>query len=125
MPKSIQWKELYLADNAGSSNMHRPPLDLVDKTCPVLHNNEAIVHSLRFGMSHSSDVMDLLWHLFLCAAKFNLIASAKHVPGIHNTIAVSLSCFKCRFSDKKHRWRMCTQLSLPTCPHRTYEDHLL
>ena len=69
-----------------------PTLD--KKAYPILCDNEAIVHSLTSGTSCSPDVMDLLRRLFLCAAKFNFTASAKHVPGIHNTIADSLSCFQ-------------------------------
>ncbi len=38
-----------------------------------------------------------------CAAKkFNFTASVKHVPGIHTTMADSLSHFQMQISDKKH-----------------------
>ena len=90
MPKSIQWKELYPIVTAAATWGHL----WSTKRILFLCDNEVVVHCLRSGTSHSSDVMDLLRRLFLCAAKFNFTASAKHVPGIHNTIADSLSRFQ-------------------------------
>ena len=83
--------ERAVPNGTGSHNMG-PTLD--KKAYPILCDNEAIVHSLTSGTSCSPDVMDLLCRLFLCAAKFNFTASVKHVPGIHNTIADSLSRFQ-------------------------------
>ena len=90
MSKSIQWKELYpivLAAVTWGQLWTR-------KRILFLCDNEAVVHSLTSGTSRSPDVMVLLRRLFLCAAKFNFTASAKHVPGIHNTVADSLSRFQ-------------------------------
>lgn len=58
-----------------------------------LCDNEAVVAILRSGTSRSSDIMELVRSLHLCAATFNFYYSAKHVPGIDNSIADSLSRF--------------------------------
>ena len=85
--KSIQWKELYpivlAAATWGSQWSTKRILFLCD--------NEAVVSILRSGTSRSPDIMSLIRYLHLYAAKYHFSPSAKHVPGIHNSVADALS----------------------------------
>ena len=116
LPKSIQWKELYPIVLAAATWGHL----WSTKRILFLCDNEAVVHCLTSGTSHSSHVMDLLRRLFLCAAKFNFTASAKHVPGIHNTIADSLS----RFQMQVFRQEAPSADAHPTTPAHIPSQHI-
>ena len=56
-------------------------------------DNQSVVAIISSGTSKDRSLMKLLRELFLCAAKFNFKVAAKHVQGIKNGIADSLSRF--------------------------------
>ena len=84
---SIQWKELYpivlAAATWGPYWSKRRILFLCD--------NQAVVSILQSGTSRSTEIMSLVRSLHLCAARYNFSHFAKHVPGVDNSIADSLS----------------------------------
>ena len=87
--KSIQWKELYpIVIAAATWGNHWST-----KRVLFLCDNQAVVSILQSGTSHSPEIMELVRSLHLCAAKHNFYHSAKHVPGIDNSVADSLSRF--------------------------------
>ena len=87
--RSIQWKELFPIVLAAAT--WGPQWST--KRILFLSDNEAVVAALSSGTSHSPDIMSLIRTLHFCAAKHNFTASAKHVPGTHNSIADALSRF--------------------------------
>ncbi|RXN16328.1 poly [Labeo rohita] len=69
-------------------------------------NNEAIIHCINKGRSHSPALMPLLRHLIWTLAHDQFIITAKHVPGSKNQIADSLSLvLPSRSSDCWHQRR--------------------
>ncbi|MGL4283697.1 MAG: hypothetical protein ACRCSI_08810, partial [Eubacterium aggregans] len=62
-------------------------------------DNEATVHCINKGRSHSSALMPLLRRLIWISAHDQFIINAKHIPGSKNLIADSLS----RFAFQKFR----------------------
>ncbi len=56
-------------------------------------DNQSVVAVISSGTSKDSRLMQLLWELFLCAARFNIKVMAKYVPGKQNAITDSLSRF--------------------------------
>ena len=54
-------------------------------------DNEAVVHIINTGTSKDHNVMQLMRCLHFIAAHFNLLITAKHLPGINNEIADALS----------------------------------
>ncbi|XP_050973413.1 uncharacterized protein LOC127169819 [Labeo rohita] len=69
-------------------------------TSIVVHcDNEAIVHCINKGRSHSPALMPLLRRLIWISACDQFIITAKHIPGSKNQIADSLS----RFAFQKFR----------------------
>ncbi len=56
-------------------------------------DNEATVHCINKGRSHSLALMPLLRRLIWISACDQFIITAKHIPGSKNQIADSLSCF--------------------------------
>ena len=87
--KSIQWKELYPIVMAAATWGNQ----WSGKRILFLSDNEAVVSILRSGTSRSPEIMELVRSLHLCAAKFQFMHSAKHIPGISNPVADALSRF--------------------------------
>ena len=57
-------------------------------------DNTAVVEVLRFGTSRDSNLMVLLRHLSLLAARHSSVFTARHIPGRSNAIADSISRFE-------------------------------
>ena len=90
MAHSIQWKELYpivMAAMVWGSEW---------STLRILLwcDNQAVVQCITSGTSHCPHLMHLLRNLMLLAASNNFLISAKHIPGVQNAIADSLSRFR-------------------------------
>ncbi len=69
-------------------------------TSIIIHcDNEATVHCINKGRSHSPALMPLLRRLIWISACDQFIITAKHIPGSKNLIADSLS----RFAFQKFR----------------------
>ncbi len=69
-------------------------------TSIIIHcDNEATVHCINKGRSHSPTLMPLLRRLIWISACEQFIITAKHIPGSKNLIADSLS----RFAFQKFR----------------------
>ena len=85
--KSIEWKELYaivIACETWGSQWSGKRL--------LFHcDNEAVVHVWESGLSRCPDLMDLVRALFFAAARNNFHVLIRHIPGIDNSIADSLS----------------------------------
>ena len=86
---SIQWKELYPIVRAAATWGYQ----WSTKRILFLCDNEAVVSILRSGTSRSPEIMVLMRTLHFCAAKYQFMHSAKHIPGITNPIADALSRF--------------------------------
>ena len=63
-------------------------------------DNQGVVAVISSGTFKDTRLMQLLRELFLCAARFNFMVTAKHVPGKENAIADFLSCFKVLINPK-------------------------
>ena len=63
----------------------------VDKTVLFRCDNQAVVHIINSRTSKDHNVMGLMRCLHFIAAQFNLLITAKHVPGIDNDLADALS----------------------------------
>lgn len=87
--QSIQWKELYPIVLAAATWGHH----WSSKRILFLSDNQAVVSILQSGTSRSPEIMSLVRCLHLCAAKHNFSHTAKHVPGVSNSIADALSRF--------------------------------
>ena len=109
---SIQYKEFYPIVLAALVWGHRWTTLKVRFHC----DNQAIVACLISGSSHCPHIMHLLRNLFLLSASNNFTISARHVPGIHNVIADSLSRFQ-----KAEFCRLAPQAA----PHATPIPHSL
>ena len=87
LQKPIEWKELYAivmaAETWGSQWSGKRLLFHCD--------NQAIVEIWQSGLSRSSDLMRLVRALFFVAARHNFNVIIRHIPGIDNCIADSLS----------------------------------
>ena len=85
--KAIEWKELYAivitCETWGTHWSGRRILFHCD--------NHAIVQVWESGLSRSSDLMYLVWALFYVAASNNFKVMIRHICGIDNCIADSLS----------------------------------
>ena len=57
-------------------------------------DNTALVKVLRSSTSRNSNLMVLLHHLSLLAARHSFAFTARHVPGKSNAIADAISCFE-------------------------------
>ena len=57
-------------------------------------DNTAVVEVLRSGTSRNSNLMVLLLHLSLLAARHSFAFTAHHVPGKSNAIADAISRFE-------------------------------
>ena len=73
-------------------------------------DNQSVVAVISSGTSKDSRLMQLLMKLFLCAARFNMKVTAKHVPGKDNAIADALS----RFNMQVFRQLAPTARPIPT-----------
>ncbi len=105
---SIQWKELYPIVLAVSVWGNRWSRRKILFCC----DNMAVVSCIQTGTSHSKPMMTLLRNLFLAAAQLNLTVSARHVPGVHNSIADSLS--RCRMQEFRSLAPMASPHPTPT-----------
>ena len=56
-------------------------------------DNQAVSHCIASGTSHYPHIMHLLRNLMLLAAMHNFHTTARHIPGVDNSIADSLSRF--------------------------------
>ena len=66
-------------------------------------DNESVVAIINSGHSRASRIMDLVRVLVLLSMKHNFFVRAKHVPGVSNGIADSLSHFQVqRFRELAH-----------------------
>ncbi|XP_033467933.2 uncharacterized protein LOC117247462 [Epinephelus lanceolatus] len=64
------------------------------KKCPTIHSdNTAVVDIISKGRSRSPAIMPFTRRLTLISAQHQFILRASHIPGHHNAIADSLSCF--------------------------------
>ena len=54
-------------------------------------DNEALVAVVNNRTSRSENVMILIRNFVLICMKFNIIFKAKHIPGVHNSIADAIS----------------------------------
>ena len=63
----------------------------VNKTVLFRCDNEAVVHIINSGTSKDHNVRGLMRCLHFIAAHFNLLITAKHVPGVDNDLADALS----------------------------------
>ena len=57
-------------------------------------DNTAVVKVLRSGRSRDSNLMVLLCHLYLLAARYSFAFTACHIPGKSNAIADAISRFQ-------------------------------
>ena len=87
--RSIQWKELFPIVLAAAMLGHL----WARKRITFLCDNEAVTRAIASGTSTCPNIMKLLRQLFLCAAKHDFSATAKHIPGNRNVIADALSRF--------------------------------
>ena len=87
--RSIQWKELFPIIMAAATWGHL----WAGKRITFLCDNEAVTSAIATGTSTCPHIMELLRQLFLCAAKHDFSATAKHIPGNRNVIADALSRF--------------------------------
>ena len=87
---SIQWKELfpiYLACYIWGKQFHEKRL--------LFHcDNMAITNIWATGMSKCTKIMSLVRKIFFIAAENNFTVNIKHIPGIDNSVADSLSRFQ-------------------------------
>ena len=67
---------------------------VVYKVVEFCSDNKAVVEVLRSGTSRDSNLMVLLRHLSLLAARHSFVFTARHVPGKSNAIADAISRFE-------------------------------
>ena len=63
-------------------------------------DNEAVVAILNARTSRVPELMHLVQHFLLCAARFHFSFAAHHIPGVHNGIADALSRFNWQESQR-------------------------
>ena len=84
---SIAWKELYpifLSCSIWGNSWHGSRV--------LFHcDNETVVNVWKKGTSRCPAIMDLVRRTFFCAAKGNFTIAIRHIRGINNNIADSLS----------------------------------
>ena len=59
-------------------------------------NNEALVHVINKQSCKDQHLMFFVRKMVLICLKYNVLFKAKHIPGIHNHLADSLSCLQIR-----------------------------
>ena len=102
MPLSIAYKELFPVALAASLWGHQWSAKRVE----FCSDNTAVVEVLRSGTSRDSNMMVLLRHLSMLAAR--LAFTARHVAGSSNVVADALSRFDFQ------RFRQLVPQALPT-----------
>ena len=90
MPLSIAYKELFLVVLAASLWGHQWSAKWVE----FCSDNTAVVEVLRSDTPQDSNLMVLLRHLSLLAARHSFAFTARHVPGKSNAIADTISRFE-------------------------------
>ena len=90
LPLSIAYKELFPIVLAASLWGHQWSAKRVE----FCSDNTAVVEVLRSGTSRDSNLMVLLRHLSLLAARHSFVFTARHVPGKSNAIADAISRFE-------------------------------
>ena len=88
-PLSIAYKELFPVVIAASLWGHR----WASKRVEFCSDNMAVVNVLRSGTTKDPNMMVLLRHLSLVAARHSFAFTASHTPGKDNSIADALSRF--------------------------------
>ena len=89
-PLSIAYRELFPIVLAASLWGHQWSAKWVD----FCLDNTAVVEVLRSSTSRDSNLMVLLRHLSLLAARHSFVFTARHVPGKSNAIADTISRFE-------------------------------
>ena len=90
IPLSITYKELFPIVLAASRWGHQWSTKRVE----FCSDNTAVVEVLRSGTSRDSNLMVLLRHLSLLAARHSFVFTARHIPGKSNAIADAISRFE-------------------------------
>ena len=90
LPLSIAYKELFQIVLAASLWGHQWSAKRVE----FCSDNTAVVEVLRSGTSRDSNLMVLLRHLSLLAARHSFVFTARHIPGKSNAIADAISRFE-------------------------------
>ena len=90
LPLSIAYKQLFLIVLAASLWGHQWSAKWVE----FRSDNTGVVEVLRSGRSHNSNLMVLLRHFSLLAARHFFAFTARHVPGKSNAIADAISHFE-------------------------------
>ena len=90
LPLSIAYKELFPIALAASLWDHQWSAKRVE----FRSDNTAVVEVLQSGTSRNSNLMVLLRHLSLLAARHSLAFTARHVPGKSNATADAISRFE-------------------------------
>ena len=90
IPLSITYKELFPIVLAASRWGHQWSTKRVE----FCSDNTAVVEVLRSGTSRDSNLMVLLRHLSLLAARHSFLFSARHVSGKSHAIADAISLFE-------------------------------
>ena len=90
LPLSIAYKELFPIVLAASLWGHQWSAKRVE----FCSDNTAVVEVLRSGTSRDSNLMVLLRHLSLLAARHSFVFTARHIPGKSNAIADAISRFE-------------------------------
>ena len=104
MPLSIAYKELFPVALAASLWGHQWSAKRVE----FCSDNTAVVEVLRSGTSRDSNMMVLLRHLSMLAARHSFAFTARHVAGSSNVVADALSRFDFQ------RFRQLVPQALPT-----------
>lgn len=118
----IAWMEMYALVAAASLWAN----DLAYKSVLFLCDNEAVVQIVNKQSTKDRQIMHLVRVLVLVCLKHNVMFRAKHVPGVHNTLADNLS--RCRVdlfrrNAKKMKWVVDDQPQI--LPHHLYPDSLI
>ena len=90
LPLSIAYKDLFPIAVAASLWGHQWSAKQVE----FRSDNTAVVEVLRSDTSHNSNLMVLLRHLSLLAARHSFAFTARHVPGKSNAIDDAISRFE-------------------------------
>ena len=64
--------------------------------CDGSRSTFSVVSILYARMSRVLELMPLVQHLLVCAARFHFTFAAQHIRGVHSSIADALSWFNCQ-----------------------------
>ena len=111
LPLSIAYKEPFPVVLVASLWSHQWSAKRVE----FRSDNTAVVEVLRFGTSRNSNLMVLLRHLSLLAARHSFAFTARHVPGKSNAIADAVSRFEFQRFRPLASYAFPTATSVPPC----------